>query len=65
MDSIEKLERLKQDITIKFSPPLPCTTQDCLNEATVGNASYDHVEQCWYLVALCKECTQKLVEMYP
>jgi hypothetical protein len=65
MDSIEKLERLKQDITIKFEPGLPCTTQDCMNEATVGNASYDFVEQCWCLVALCKECTKKLGEMYP
>lgn len=64
MDQIEKVERQRHSIIIKFQPFLPCTTQDCLNEATVAQASYDPVENGWIVFPLCKECVKKMGESY-
>lgn len=64
MDQTEKQERYKQTINIKFSPFLPCTTQDCTNEATVGTVSYDPIESNWLLISICKDCTVKMVQNY-
>ncbi len=50
--------------TIKFEPPLPCTTQDCPREATVGQAYYVKATNAWELYPLCKECTERLVRKY-
>jgi len=64
MDQTEKQEREREVVNIKFSPFLTCTTQDCTNDATVGNASYDCVERCWVLIPICRECTMKMAESY-
>ena len=64
MDLIEKRERQKHTISLKFQPFLPCTPQDCLNEATVAQSSYDPVENAWVIFPLCKECVTKMVEKY-
>lgn len=64
MDLVEKRERQKCLITLKFQPFLPCTTDDCLNEATVATASYDPLENGWLIFPLCKECVRKMGKNY-
>lgn len=64
MDELEKKERERQSIMLKFKPFLPCVVQDCLNPATVGEVHYDPVENVWLLSPMCKECTFKTMNMY-
>jgi len=64
MDETEKQERESQSINIKFDPFLTCSTRDCTNEATVGNASFDCIDHCWVLIPVCKECAMKMMRNY-
>jgi hypothetical protein len=71
MDKLEKTERQKQTLVLKFEPFLPCTTEDCTNEATVGTAvyiprgtSFAQPGNCWELSPLCRECHKKLLDAY-
>ncbi len=64
MDRTEKLIRQKSSLTLKFEPFLPCATQDCLGEATIGNATYDPAENAWIIFPFCRECVKKMVKNY-
>jgi hypothetical protein len=51
-------------VTLQFSEPLPCTTEDCPNAATIGNASYDPRQNAWVLFPMCKSCLRGLMRKY-
>ncbi len=51
-------------VALGFTPPLPCTTQDCPNVATVATAHYDWVENGWMMFPLCISCTRGLLRNY-
>ena len=64
MDELEKEERQKQVIVLKFTPFLPCTTYGCLNPANVGTAQFDYDNNRWLLFPYCVACVEKFAHTY-
>jgi hypothetical protein len=43
---------------------LSCTTQGCLNGASVASCSYSYDKRGWIVQARCWQCTEKMMKIY-